>query len=194
MVKERKFLILLLSFLVIAGLLLSPTVMAQYWTSLPPYNIMWPLWSPPLVTDFNWDPLVLLGTTPIVTELTRNTILPVQPAIAWDPAHEIWALYNTPPLLGSGLLFFDRIYGLNPWPPPYLYDSVAGTPIPITFLTTWGLLKPPGYAGGDEAYFIGLANAIYALTYGLTGPEYLSLLTPSDLWGLPPIVPAGVIL
>lgn len=186
--KERRFLLCIFFILVFAvGLLIVPMAQAQNWALMPPYNVLWPLWSPPLVTDFNWDPLVLLGTTPIVTELTRNTILPVQPAIAWDPAHEIWALYNTPPLLGSGLLFFDRTYGLNPWPPPYLFDSVAGTPIPITFLTTWSLLKPPGFAGGEEAYFIGLANAIYALTFGLPTADYLGLLTASDLWGLGPI-------
>jgi hypothetical protein len=186
--KERRSLICIFFILVFAlGLLIAPMAQAQNWALMPPYNVLWPLWSPPLVTDFNWDPLVLRGTVPIVTELTRNTILPVQPAIAWDPATSIWALYNTPPLLGSGLLFFDRVYGLNSWPPPYLYDSVAGAPIPITFLTTWGLLKPPGFAGGGEAYFISLANAIYSLTYGLTGPEFLNLLTASQLWGLGPI-------
>ena len=103
MSKERRFSLLVFIILIFAlGLFITPVAQAQ-WALMPPYNVLWPLWSPPLVTDFNWDPLVLAGTTPIVTELTRNTILPVQPAIAWDPAHEIWALYNTPPLFGSGL-------------------------------------------------------------------------------------------
>ena len=182
--KERRLLLCIFFILVFAVvLLIVPMAQAQYWALMPPYNVLWPLWSPPLSPV---DPLTGVAT-PLVTELTRNTILPVQPAIAWDPAYDIWALYNTPPLFGTGLLFFDRIYGLNAWPPPYLYDSVAGAPIPITFLTTWGLLKPPGFAGGEEAYFIGLANAIYALTYGLPSADFLGLLTASDLWGLGPI-------
>ena len=186
--KERRFLLYIFFILVFAlGLLIAPVAQAQNWALMPPYNVLWPLWSPPLVTDFNWDPLVLRGTIPIVTELTKNTILPVQPAIAWDPSTSIWALYNTPPLFGSGLLFFDRNYGLNPWPPPYLFDSAAGTPIPITYLTTWGLLKPTGLTGGSDAFFIPLANAIYALTYGLSTTDYLGLLNAATLWGLGPI-------
>jgi hypothetical protein len=190
MIKKRKgFFLLLLTFMAVGifGLLTSPAVRAQNWALMPPYNVLWPLWSPPLVTDFNWDPLVLRGTTPIVTELTRNTILPVQPCLAWDPTTSIWALYNTPPLFGSGLLFFDRFYGLNSWPPPNLYDSVAGVPNPITYTVTYGLLPVTGAQGGGEAFFIPLANAIYALTYGLTGPEFLNLLTTSQLWGFPAI-------
>ena len=184
--KERRSLLCIFFILVFAlGLLIAPLVQAQTWTLMPPYNVLWPLWSPVLSP---LDPLTGVAT-PLVTQLTSSTILPVQPAIAWDPAHEIWALYNTPPLIGTGLLFFDRIYGLNPWPPPYLQDPLAGTPIPITFLSTWSLLPVTGYAGGEEAFFIPLANAIYSLTYGLSGADYLSLLTVADIWGLPPISP-----
>ncbi len=183
--KERRYtLFIFFIFIFALGLLIAPAAQAQNWALMPPYNVLWPLWSPVLSPP---DPAGI--PTPLVTQLTRNTILPIQPAIAWDPATSIWALYNTPPLLGTGLLFFDRVYGLNPWPPPYLQDPATGVPIPITFLATWGLLPVTGLTGGDNAFFIPLANAVYSLTYGLTGPEYLSLLTASQIWGLPPIVP-----
>jgi len=186
MIKKRKsFFLLLLTLMALSilGLLTSPAVRAQNGALMPPYNVLWPLWSSVLSPV---DPLTGLKT-PLVPELTRNTILPVQPAIAWDPTTSIWALYNTPPLFGSGLLFFDRLYGLNSWPPPYLYDSVAGIPNPITFTVTWSLLPATGATGGGQAFFIPLANAIYALTYGLTGPEYLNLLTTAQIWGFPAI-------
>ena len=98
MFRKKKFLLLLLiiiifTLMVCVKLFTPSSTKAQYWAALPPYNVLWPLWSPPLVTDFNWDPLVLLGTTPIITELTRTTVLPVQPGLAWDPCQPLpWAL------------------------------------------------------------------------------------------------------
>jgi hypothetical protein len=51
---------------------------AQYWALLPPYNLLWPLWSPVLSPP---DPLT--GTpTPIITELSATTVLPMQPTIS----------------------------------------------------------------------------------------------------------------
>lgn len=85
---------------------------AQYWTTLPPYNLLWPLWSPPLSPV---DP------TPLISDLIDNTILPVQPAIIWDP------ILNT-------------IYGINPWPPSYLLDvTVPSIVLPpnLTGLNPW---------------------------------------------------------
>ena len=195
MYKQKKFLLLLLMiviFIIMAaiGFFRHPITEAQYWSLMPPYNVLWPLWSPPLVTDFNWDPLVFTGTTPIITELTKTTILPVQPALAWDPCQPLpWALFNAPPLFGGGLVFFDEIYGLHPWPPPYLQDPITGAPAPITWspLATWGLIAPTDV--GHIEYLIPLANITFALTYGLGGQSVLDLLTPAQLWGLPPITP-----
>jgi hypothetical protein len=186
MYKERRFLFFISFMLIFAlGLLITSMAQAQNWELMPPYNVLWPLWSPALSPK---SPTTGLPT-PLVTSLTKNTILPVQPAIAWDPTTSFWALYNTPPLFGSGLLFFDRVYGLNPWPPANLQNPTTGAPIPITYTVTWGLLPVPPVTGGDNAYFIPLANATYALTYGLTTAQYLSLLTSAQIWGLPSIVP-----
>ena len=178
--------VIMLSILLIG----STTVHAQaYWTALPPYNVLWPLWSPPLVTDFNPDPLVLLGTTPIITELTSNTILPVQPGIIWDPIlypkGPFWLLYNIPQALGGGLTFFEEIYGFNRWPPSYLLDPLTGVPAPITLPLTYSTL-----GAFDLKHFADvllMANLTYSWLYGLTPTQYFDLLTPAALWGYPPI-------
>ncbi|MGA1865209.1 MAG: hypothetical protein ACMUHX_09120, partial [bacterium] len=53
MFKERKFLLLLLIIMVFtimlsAGLFINSAPKAQYWALMPPYNVLWPLWSPAL--------------------------------------------------------------------------------------------------------------------------------------------------
>ena len=196
MFRERKFLLLFLisvifTFMVSGGLFNPSATEAQYWQLLPPYNVLWPLWSPalsPLVGPV--DPLTGLNTpVPLLTTLTRDTILPVQPSLAWDPCQPLpWALYNTPPTFGSGLLYFDQAYGLNTWPPPYLQDPVTGAPAPINWgIATWSAIAPTDV--GHIEYYILLANSTYALTYGLSGQSVLDLLTPAQIWGLPPILP-----
>jgi len=166
-----------------SGMLITPEAGAQNWAALPPYNLLWPLWSPIL------SPPNAAGVpTPLLPALTQNTLLPVQPVIAWDPTTPsgyIWALYNIPPAFGGGMTFFDKYYGLNPFPPPYLLDPVTGAPSPITYLATYGLLLPTSTT--ELEWFIPTANVNYALTYGLTGAAFLNLLTPSQIWGLPPI-------
>jgi len=158
------------------SLVVISSVEAANWQPMPTYNVLWPLWSPALSP----------GGVPLVTDVTKNTILPVQPGLAWDPAQPLpWALYNAPATLGGGLLYFDQIYGLNTWPPKYMQDPVTGAPVPITLPLTWTLLLPTSLAHLE--YYIPLANATYALTYGITGPAFLSLLTPAQIWGLPPI-------
>ncbi|MGA1842613.1 MAG: hypothetical protein ACMUIU_18515 [bacterium] len=180
----------IISLVVLVSLLLfcAPSVQAQ-WAALPPYNLLWPLWSPPLVTDFNWDPLVLAGTIPIITELTRNTILPVQPGIIWDPVLNpkgpVWLLYNVPPAFGSGLTFFEDIYGFMPFPPNYLLDPVTSLPSPITLLPGYSLYLPTKLTHFETT--IDFANLLYTFLYGLTPADYLGLLTPAQLWGIPPI-------
>jgi len=191
MCKERKFLLLLFviaifAMMASAGLFIDSATEAQYWSLMPPYNVLWPLWSPALSPI---NPITGLAT-PLITQLTANTILPVQPSLAWDPCQPLpWALYNAPPLFGGGLVFFDQTYGLNPWPPPYLQDPITGAPAPITWspLATWSLIAPTDV--GHIEYLIPLANITYALTYGLAGQSVLNLLTPAQIWGLPPISP-----
>ena len=89
------FIIFIIFALTVSGGLLRPVeVDARYWEILPPYNVLWPLYSPPLSPI---DPVSGVAT-PLISELTANTILPVQPGIAWDPSQDVyWLLYNTPP-------------------------------------------------------------------------------------------------
>ena len=113
-------------------LLCTPIVQAQYWAALPPYNTLWPLWSPPLSPT---NPLTGLPT-PIVSNLSPSTVLPVQPALTWDPYQDNpWLLYNTP----IGMAYYDPIYGVEMWPPDYLKDPITGLPntIDLSLLKTY---------------------------------------------------------
>jgi hypothetical protein len=146
------------------------------WVQLPPYNLLWPLWSPVLSPV---DPVTGLPT-PIVPTLDNSTILPVQPALFWDPARDYpFFLYNIPLLWGGGLTYFDAFYGLNPWPPSYLVDA-AGLPLPV------GL--PAGFAGLSPSpilpEFVFTGNLLYSEQYGV---PITNLLTAGDIWGLLPL-------
>ena len=180
------FIIFIIFALMVSGGLFRPVeVDAQYWEILPPYNVLWPLYSPPL------SPINPVSgvATPLISELTANTILPVQPGIAWDPSQDVyWLLYNTPPPFVGGLLWFDWQYGLNPWPPIYLQDPLTGAPAPITYAVLNPTLLAPPEPEHFE-FYIPLGNATWALNFGLFGQPYLDLLTASELFGLPPILP-----
>ncbi|MGA1869689.1 MAG: hypothetical protein ACMUJM_14225 [bacterium] len=193
MCKRRKSLFLFTFIIVIfisafimssrSGLFVNSSSQAQTWALMPPYNVLWPLWSPPLSPV---DPVTGVAT-PLVNAVTKNTILPVQPALVWDPTQpDPFILYNTPTPVGGGLLFFDVYYGLNTWPPAYLQDPVTGVPTPITFLSSWSLLLPTSLAHLE--FLIPTANATYALTYGINGQPFLDLLTAAQIWGLPPVL------
>ena len=92
--------ILCLVFIILFGIINVPITHCQQWTALPPYNTLWPLWSPalsPLDPDTN-----LL--TPIVTNLSPSTFLPVQPGLTWDPDLPYpFLLYNSPGFFGAPL-------------------------------------------------------------------------------------------
>lgn len=170
--------------MVIAISIIFPAVVQAQWAALPPYNVLWPLWSPAL------SPVnpATGAATPLVTSLSRNTILPTQPALAWDPLQPAgtgkpWALYNTPTAFGGGLLFFDLYYGMNPWPPSYMVDAATGAPKPITLPLSWSVLLPTPLKGFE--YFIPLANALYSYQYGV---PTTSLLTSADIWGVAPLI------
>ncbi|MCL6584356.1 MAG: hypothetical protein K6U11_12050 [bacterium] len=105
------------------------------WVALPPYNTLWPLWSPPLspVSSLTGLP------QPIVTSLTPATVLPVQPGLTWDPSLGYpWLLYNTP----LGLAYFDPLAGVNLWPPRILINTITGTPITLTLPAGYTTLPP----------------------------------------------------
>lgn len=112
-------------------LIYSPIVQAQNWTALPPYDTLWPLWSPALSPV---DPVTGVPV-PIVTELTALTKLPVEPGLTWNPSLNYpWLLYNSP----LGMAYFDPIGGVDLWPPPSLIKpngSIAALELPTDYET-----------------------------------------------------------
>ncbi|MGA1869329.1 MAG: hypothetical protein ACMUJM_12385 [bacterium] len=189
-------LVLLASFL----LILSPVIHAQNWVELPPYNTLWPLWSPALspVDDVTGLP------TPLVSSLAASTQLPVTPGLTWDPSMPYpWLLYNT----FSGLAYFDPLAGINLWPAPSLLDN-AGLPAPIGLPADYANLPPTDATWLVDNVFT--ANLYYRLyfpsvpftpptgpTAGAVNTVLASLLTPLDILGptlgvpsvLAPVVP-----
>ncbi|MBN2373145.1 hypothetical protein JXL19_05110 [bacterium] len=165
---------------------------AQLWKPLPPYNILWPLWSPVLSPK---DPLTGLPT-PLVSSLTDKTYLPVQPALVWDPSLPyFYLLYNYVPLDGTAnqLLYFDPtegafspVYSFKVWPPAYLLKPVTTTTYTgtVTSIVPAPLTLPTGYASlisFDPAlwlnFWVPLVNPAYENLYGI----YPSLLTASSI-------------
>ncbi|MEW6381750.1 MAG: hypothetical protein AB1611_19405 [bacterium] len=192
--EKRYFVIVLFALAMLAAPI--PAAQAQNWTAMPPYNVLWPLWSPLL------SPPNASGTpTPLVTSLSRNTILPVQPVLALDPTwwtlagpasgwpmgeQPPWLFYNSP----TGLVYFDVLYGINPWPPAKYLDPVTGAPVPISLLAGYSLIDPtPATLPTTQAiYLFDLANLSYLLAYGSgLGVSPSSLLTAAQVFGLPPI-------
>ncbi|MGA1868421.1 MAG: hypothetical protein ACMUJM_07720 [bacterium] len=185
MYRDKKIFLLLFPMLIIVSVIaITPfsSVHAQaYWTALPPYNLLWPLWSPVLSPP---DPATGVPT-PIVTDLTPATVLPVEPVLAWDPVKPVtWALFNIPPMAGGGLLYFNMYYGFGDFPPSYLVDPATGSPLPITLPPDYTFLPPLG-TRAELPNILG-ANLFYLALYPpfLFGTDPASLLTVSDIWGL----------
>jgi hypothetical protein len=176
--------ILLFTFILIISVYLTipNATRAQHWAAIPPYNVLWPLFSPVLSPT---DPITGLPT-PLVTSLTNNTILPVQPALVFDPCQPNVAgmgflVYNTPPAFGTGLTYWDPYYGLNPWPPSYMQDPITGAPLPIALPIGWSFLVPGSLIELKHfEWFVPLGNAAFSLEFGI---PFSSLLTPADIWG-----------
>ncbi len=149
----------------------AAAVTTPTWWPLPPYNTLWPLWSPTL------SPLNALGVpTPIVTSLTNKTVLPIQPGLTWDPVNRKypWLLYNTP----SGMVYYDPLFGINLWPPSYL-RNILGAPLPLNLSTIlWSTLLPTSTTW--LAANVPVANSTYYTTY----PQFAPLLTTSAIAGL----------
>lgn len=189
MYKKKKFLIILN--LLIASFILTSTasfiipipVRSQYWAAMPPYNVLWPLWSPALSPI---DPVSGMPV-PLVSSLTSSTILPVQPGMAWDPCQPNveafpWLLYNSPAAFGGGLVYWDVYYGMNPWPPSYMLDPLTGAPNSISLPKGWSVLSPVSLS--HFGWFVPLANAVFSYRYGV---PISSLLTSADIWGFTPL-------
>ncbi|MGA1868674.1 MAG: hypothetical protein ACMUJM_09000 [bacterium] len=163
-----------LIFVFAISLICIPYAGAQYnWWPLPPYNTLWPLWSPELSPI---NPLTG-APTPIVDDLEPDTVLPIQPGLTWDPDYSYpWLLYNTP----LGMVYYDPLYGIDLWPPRYLLD-IFGNPLPLTITLIDLGAKPTSTAWLSTN--IPIANNAYYTSY----PRFAPLLTPATIVGLPPL-------
>ena len=212
--QKRKLYSFMVALFILTGIALVSASLVQAvpvpttpnWINLPPYNTLWPLWSPPLSPI---NPLSGLPT-PIVSNLKPSTVLPVQPGLTWDPNLKYpWLLYNTP----LGMAYYDPLYGINTWPPSYLKNSITGLPAPIdlSLILGWSTLLPtatswlsnnvpvannsfinayPAYAVAYEI-LQGGTLASYPIFASLLNPAppLQSLLTPALLLGLGPLLP-----
>ena len=169
-----------LSFLLIIAvslLVYAPCLNAQAWTPLPPYNTLWPLWSPALSPA---NPITGIPS-PIVNALYPSTVLPVQPGLTWNPNISYpYLLYNTP----IGMAYYDPLYGINLWPPNYMVDPITGFPIPIGLPLGFTASLPTDPLWIEES--VPLANLAYIAEY----PNYATLAStivlPANLSGLTP--------
>jgi len=177
---SRKFFILTIFILVFALFAIrSSAAVAATWQPLPPYNTLWPLWSPPLSPT---DPLTGLPK-PIVSQVSRSTILPVQPGLTWDPRKTYpWLLYNSP----LGLQYYDPFYGVNRWPPSTLLTATGlPAPIDLTLKILYTALAPTSSTW--LAANVPIANLYFYNTYPpasvASTPPLSSFLTAALLLG-----------
>ena len=174
--KKIKIILFINIFLVIGILIYSPMAQAQNWVEMPPYNTLWPLWSPALSPI---DAVTGLPT-PIVTSLAPDTVLPAMPGLTWDPSLPYpWLLYGTT----SGLAFYDPLYGINLWPAPSLRDD-AGLPAPITLPTDY--INLPPIEASWLASNLPIANNLAYLGLSKIFPAPMTifdLLSPLDILG-----------
>ena len=154
---SKKGIILVCSMIVICSLILTPSAQSQNWVALPPYNTLWPLWSPILSP---LDATTQLPT-PVVSSLSRFTYLPYQPAIAWDPYMPYpWFLYNSP----FGLVYYDVLQDfISMWPPLHLINPFTFEPLPIALQSNYAALPPVSSVFLSE--YVPLANEAYTDEY-----------------------------
>jgi len=186
---RKKYLFMILIIIMAWVFIMTSSVQAQYWALMPPYNLLWPLWSPVYSPP---DPVTGLPT-PLLSELTSSTILPVQPTYLFNPNGfefpmgyiQPWLLYNSP----GGVVYYDVFFGLNPFPPPEMLDPVTGAPAPIPLPLNYSSLAIPPLS--LALYLFELSNAYYMLGYGNDlGVDPLSLLTFYDVYGTPGVLTA----
>jgi len=174
--KTLKTLILLCAILVVLCLVGNRIADAQTWAPLPPYNFLWPLWSPAL-SPIN----ALTGlATPLVSSLTAGTTLPAQPGLAWNPALSYpYFLYNSP----VGMQYYDIIYGMNGWPPSYALDA-TGAPLPLGLPLGYNLLPPTDPLWIQQN--LPVSNLAYLAQYPTWALGAYNLTLPANLTGLNP--------
>lgn len=183
----KKILVVIFTIIIAWALISVICAQAQEWAAMPPYNLLWPLWSevysPP-------DPITGIPT-PLLNQVTSSSILPVQPIYLWNPyGYEFpmgfiqpWLLYNSP----MGVLYYDTVFGLNPFPPSGLLDPLSGLPSPIALPLNYTSLAIPSL--GLALYTFELGNASYLTAFGNNlGINPASLLTYYDVYGTPDVL------
>ncbi len=168
------------------------TVDAQFdsWAAIPPYNTLWPLWSPVL------SPVDAVSglPTPVITSLVPKTVLPVQPGLTWDPAMRFpWMLYNTP----LGLAYYDVYTGVNLWPPPSLMNVITGLPIELSLPVDYATLPGPPFLLTFLQSDVPAANSAYQTYYNsnffTTAPPVLPATTFYQTAPIASIIPATIL-
>lgn len=180
---------LLISFVCLISFGVLATKLEAQWQSLPPYNVLWPLWSPALSPP---DPVTGVPT-PLVTKLDKNTLLPVQPALVWNPDLPYYYLiynyinpYGGPPIVKywdptEYSAFTPYGYIWQTWPPSYLLQSIE--PYPGIFITVPDPIALPlgyeslPYLASLVTWYVPFANNAWQNYYGIN--PYL--LTATDL-------------
>jgi len=179
----RVLALLLLVFIGISTLFIieAKRARAANWAALPPYNTLWPLWSPALSPISASTGL----PTPRVTSLTPKTVLPVQPGLTWDPFRRTpWMLYNTP----SGMAYYDPLTGVNLWPPRILINQITGNRIVLSLPVNYAALPPTlvSWIVSD----VSAANWSYLVAY----PSYSSATSTLPQPTLPSLLTATALL
>ncbi len=169
MSKSIKAIVILCVALAIMCMIGIRITVAQTWMALPPYNFLWPLWSPALSP----------GAIPLVNSLTSSTVLPAQPGLAWNPALSYpYFLYNSP----IGMQYYDIIYGINPWPPSYAIDPLG--PIPLALPIGYGFLPATDPLWIQQN--LPTANLAYLAQYPTLALGAYNIVLPPNLTGLNP--------
>ncbi|MGA1840405.1 MAG: hypothetical protein ACMUIU_07245 [bacterium] len=175
--KKLRNVLLILIISLALGLIFSPMALCQYWTALPPYNFLWPLWSPALSPV---NPVTGLPT-PIVSDLYPSTVLPAQPGLVWNPVLSYpYFLYNSP----VGMQYYDVIYGINTWPPSYVWNPVTGAPVPVGLPAGYGFLPATDPLWIQQN--LPVANLAYLAEYPNLALAAYNIVLPPNLTGLNP--------
>ena len=177
MFKRSVLFIIILAIILVMNPGFRSVVEADTWTPLPPYNVLWPLWSPALSPV---NPITGLAT-PLISTLDSSTVLPAQPGLVWNPAISYpYLLFNVP----GGLAYYDPIFGIDQWPPEYMTNPLTGVPLPIDLPVGWNFLPPT-----DPLWLetnVPLANLAYIAAYQNYAQQVYSFGLPANLSGLDP--------
>lgn len=173
-IKRLRYFFLISLMVAACCLIFASPAKTQLWQAMPPYNVLWPLFSPALSSVNPYTGL----TTPNISYLDTYTNLPQEPSFVWDTnLPYFYTLYNDPsgrvvyydPI---GLLNGTTLSGFSYWPPS-AYITPWGTPDPITLPLNYRNLISfdPTFA---LEYWVPITNQAWATTWGYYPWYFLS--------------------